>query len=111
MGGMDTQLMGTSRVGGEEDPCRVPAALDDFPVGDTEFAVGGVEDLPRPAGGVDAEGEFDVSRVRFDPTLNQRHVGLAHPSSLKLQRQVPVRFGRESEDHQPGSLHVQTMGG
>ena len=72
MGGMDTQLMGTSRVGGEEDPCRVPATFEDFPVGDTEFAMDGVEDLPRPVGGVDAEGELDVSRVRFDPALNKK---------------------------------------
>ena len=58
--GVDTQLVGASRFGGEAYPCRVISTLDDFPVCDTEFAVDGIEDLPRTVGEIDAEGEFDV---------------------------------------------------
>ncbi len=111
MGGVDAQLMGAAGVRGEADSRVGGPPFDHLPVGDAWLAVDRIEDLQGAVVHINAEGEFDVARVRFDDSLYQCDVALVHPALFELQGQMAVRLGGESEYHQSRGLHIQAMGG
>ena len=81
---MHAQLMCSTGQGSELHPRMVGLTGDDLPVGDAQFAVHGVENLPRPIVYIHTEGEFDMPGVFGDVSFQQGDIGLANMSLLEL---------------------------
>ena len=111
MGRMQSKLVGAAGFGDEPNPGRVGRPVEDPKPGHPKAAVHRIEDLSRPVGGIQSEGERDGPLVGGDLAPQTSEVRLVDLAPLKLHAQRAMNVGIRRHDHEPRRVHIESMNG
>ena len=111
VGRVDAELVGASGNGVEGDAGVIVFDADLLPLGGADLAVDFVVDLVRAIVDIETEREGDRSFVLGEDSVEESEVVFFDGAILKLDREMAMGFGGETEDHEAGSVHVETVRG
>ena len=108
---MDAGLVGASGNGVEGDAGVIVFNADLLPFGGADLAVDFVVDLIRAIADIEAERKGNCSLVLGEDSIEESEIVFFDSAILKLDREMAMGFGGETEDHEAGSVHVETVCG
>ena len=111
VGRVDAELVGASGNGVEGDAGVIVFDADLLPLGGADLAVDFVVDLVWAIVDIETEREGDRSFVLGEDPVEESEVVFFDGAILKLDREMAMGFGGEAEDHEAGSVHVETVCG
>ena len=111
VGRMDAELVGASGNGVEGDAGLIVFNADLLPLGGADLAVDFVVDLIRAIADIEPERKGNCSLVLGEDSIEESEIVFFDSAILKLDREMAMGFGGESEDHEAGGVHVETVRG
>lgn len=108
-GGMDAELVAAARDGLKGDAGAVDLAGENAVARLGGPSVDEVDDLHGAVVDVGAQREVDEAVVGGDVALEERGVAFLHGAALEHHGEVALGLGREGDQQQAGSLHVEPV--
>ena len=111
VGRVDAELMGASGNGVEGDAGVIVFNADLLPLGGADLAVDFVVDLVWAIVDIETEREGNRSFVLGEDSVEESEIVFFDGAVLELDREMAMGLGGETEDHEAGSVHVETVCG
>ena len=111
VGRVDAELVGASGNGVEGDAGLIVFNADLLPLGGADLAVDFVVDLVWAIVDIETEREGNRSFVLGEDSVEESEIVFFDGAVLELDREMAMGFGGESEDHEAGGVHVETVRG